>query len=77
MRKADCKNGVCVKIVVEESTSSDESYHLTIFDKVLATLVNDYSNENEVAERLLLLDKFSLTFDPVTKIVTSMSSLRS
>ena len=51
MRKADCKNGVCVKIVVEESTSSDESYHLTIFDKVLATLVSDYSHENEVAER--------------------------
>ena len=73
MRMVDCPNGVCVKILVKESTSSDESYHLIIFEKVLATLVNDYCNENEVAEKLLLLDNFSITFDPMSKIVTSLS----
>ena len=74
MRAKDCEIHICAKVVVQQDDK--EKVRLTAFESTLQDALKcDIStlSENEIAERLLQLDKVSISYNPKTLVIKKLS----
>ena len=72
MRSKNCKSDICVKF---STLNDDEMIQLTTFGSALQPIFNDIFdiNNDEIADRLLLLQDFKITYNNDTMIVDSFA----
>ena len=72
MRSANCKIQKCAKVVVKLE-DDEPPVHLTAFENALKTALKcdvAYLSEEEIAEKLLLLDELTVVYNPRSLVIT-------
>ena len=75
MRAANCEIQMCAKLVIKPK-DDEQPVHLTAFENALKTALKcDVAclSEEEIAERLLLLDELTVSYNPRSMIITEFA----